>query len=353
MKLVKSRNRRRTEAQEESYKIRKTKIITFLSFIIAYLLLSIIFYVPIENLINGVSNIERDDVSIHFVDVGHGDATIIELPDNKKVLIDSGNKGDNLINYINHTFRSSIKFDYFIISHTDIDHIGNALTIMNKFDIDVLYRPMIATKNENFIDWKTTTSEEFSNVIQLAKSKNIELRTSKVGEKIVGDDYVMEFLSPNKLVYEEDNNYSPVIKFTYANKNILFCGDAGVEVEQEVLGRDIKADILKVGHHGSKSSSSVEFLSAVAPKYAVISCEVGVYSDVPSNAVLGRLETLGVQHVYRTDTHNSIIIGLDEEIKISTSDCADKVFIKYYYIIIVIIILAYGIIFQSTIGQKR
>ena len=355
MKLKTRKKHQRTEAQETSYKLRKAKLITFTCFMSIYLVLSICFYVPIENLINGVNNIGESDLKIHFVDVGHGDACIIELPDDKVVLIDTGPKCDNLQNYISHTFRDKIKFDYLILTHTDSDHIGNALSILHKYEVDTLFRPKVSTRNEVIEGTKTNNDEDYAKIIELAKSKNINLVYNWAGHKITGDNYEIEFLSPNQLIYEEDNNYSPIIKLTYLDKKVLFTGDAEGLIEEEVLSRDLKADILKVGHHGSKTSSSYTFLKAVAPTYAVVSCETGVYSDVPSKIVLNRLIEVGVSenNILRTDQMNSIIIGLDQSIHLWTSGCADKVFIKYYYIMIVVVILAYGIIFQSTIGQKR
>lgn len=297
---------------------------------------SIIFYSQIENCINGVRPI-LGETKVHFVDVGHGDAIIVESL-GAVVMIDSGARSDKLRNYISHAFTSGIKIDYFILTHTDADHIGGAYNILKYNNVKTLYVPQV-----------TNFSFEFEKILNLAKSQNIEIRYNFVGERIQGEDYSFEFLSPKQSSYEIENNYSPIIKFVSGEKSVLFTGDAEVEAEEEVLFDDIKADVLKVGHHGSTTSSSLAFLQAVSPKYAVISCLEGVYDNVPSVKVIGRLQSVGVaeENILRTDKLKSIVLVLDDEVKIYSSDYADRVFIKYYFILFVLAILIYSVTFKA------
>ena len=322
---------------------------------IVFTLVSVIWYVPIEKLINGNYFTGSGDLKIHFIDVGHGDAIIVDLPDGKNVLIDSGPECDNLDNYINHIFKDDIVFDYFILTHIDGDHIGNALDVLKKYKVNTLYRPSILSSGETGEGLAVSKNEKYNKLIDFATANNINMCYNRSGEVILGDNYRFDFLSPEKIYYEKDNDYSPIIKLTYNDKKILFTGDAEDLAETEVSQKEISADILKLAHHGSGTSSSYEFLTKVNPKYVVVSCEAGVYNDVPSQTVLNRLEMLGVKHenIFRTDVLNSIVINIDEDINILTNDSADKNFIHYYYIIIVVSVLLYACVFESTLGQKR
>lgn len=302
----------------------------------------IIFYTPIERSINGVIPI-MGKTKVHFVDVGHGDAIIVETKD-KVVMIDSGLKGDGLRNYISHAFANGLKIDYFILTHTDTDHIGGAYNILKYNKVQTLYVPQ-----------KSGFDFEFDRILSLAKAQKIEIRYNFVGEKIQGEDYCFEFLSPKRLSYAEENNYSPIIRFVAGGKSVLFTGDAEAYAEEEVLFDDVNADVLKVGHHGSTTSSSLAFLQAVSPKYAVISCKEGVYNNVPSVEVIERLHAVGVaeENILRTDKLNSIILVLDEDIKIYSSDYANRVFIKYYFILMTLAILMYFVIFKAGFSYKN
>ena len=139
------------------------------------------------------------------------------------------------------------------------------------------------------------------------KSKNVSVKKAESGVEFSEGDVMVEFLAPVSDDYEDLNNFSAVVKITYGKKSFLFMGDAENVVENELLaaGSDIEADVLKVGHHGSDSSTSQEFLDEVDPEFAIISCGKGNDYGHPHKEVLNRLEDAKVK-IYRTDVNGDI-----------------------------------------------
>ena len=203
--IPKKSKRKKTEAQKNTAKIKRIKLIVFSSIMIVFTLVSVIWYVPIEKLINGNYFTGSEDLKIHFIDVGHGDAIIVDLPDGKNVLIDSGPECDNLDNYINHIFKDDIVFDYFILTHIDGDHIGNALDVLKKYKVNTLYRPSILSSGETGEGLAVSKNEKYNKLIDFATANNINMCYNRSGEVILGDNYRFDFLSPEKIYYEKDN----------------------------------------------------------------------------------------------------------------------------------------------------
>ena len=262
-------------------------------------------YIEIEDLeTSSNSNFTSNDgnLKVHFIDVGQGDACIIEQ-NGHYMLIDAGpNSGEkNLINYIDGL--GITKFDYVIGTHAHEDHIGGMDKVIKNYEIEKFLFPR-----------STTTTRTFESFVTELSAKNLKLYVPQVGENFEFEDSSFVVLAPNSKTYDDLNNYSIVIKFTYKNNSILFTGDAEVLSENEMLenGLDLKADVIKIGHHGSSTSSSMKFLSAVSPKYAVI-C-LGKDNDYghPHKSVVDRLKALSIT-VYRTDEQSTIIMESDGE----------------------------------------
>lgn len=234
-------------------------------------------------------------LKVHFLDVGQGDCTLISI-DGHYLLIDAGdnNKGTAVQNYLQ---KQGVEYiDYFILTHPDADHIGGADVIITKFDVGMVIMP----------DCEKDTAT-YRDVVSAMEYRYIAPTYPVVGTEYSLGDASFVILAPQNS-YEDVNANSVVIKLTYGEDSFLFVGDCEEEEENEILesGQDISADVLKVGHHGSKSSSGEEFVSAVSPTYAVISCGEGNEYGHPHAKTLNTLRAAGVL-LYRTDEQGTII----------------------------------------------
>ncbi len=243
-----------------------------------------------------------DDLSVSFVDVGSADACIISCH-GKNILIDSGTKlsYDKLYDYLK---RNKIShFDAFIISHLDSDHIGGASDIIKDFCVDRIYTSRI---DESLIP-KTDDCKRLYNSI---KEYKIKIIYPKIKSKINIGDMELEFISPQKS-YSNTNDSSLVVRLVYGENSFLFTGDISDDVELDLLNSDteLKSDVLKVAHHGSKGSSTKDFLKAVKPEIAVLS--VG-YSNqnLPDYTTMANINHYS-KELYRTDKDKTIVITSD------------------------------------------
>lgn len=240
-------------------------------------------------------------LSVHYLDVGQGDSIFIELPQNKTMLIDAATAeyGDGIAKYIYE--QGYEKIDYLIATHPHADHIGGMKAVVEKFKIDKIYMPKAST-----------TTKTYKNLLQAIKDKGLKINTAKAGITIAqSTNLKIDILAPNSDSYDELNNYSAVIKITYGDRAFLFMGDAEQLSEQEITA-DVKADVLKAGHHGSSSSTSEEFLARVNSTAAVISCGKDNSYGHPHKETLEALEKAGIE-IYRTDTMGTIIASTDGE----------------------------------------
>lgn len=239
---------------------------------------------------------------VHFIDVGQGDSILIQV-NNKNILIDSGPKSDRkkFNDYL-----SSLnlkKLDYVIATHPHEDHIGNMVDVIKKYDIVQFYAPKVKT-----------TTKTFEEMIEALKDKSLKINVIKRETNSIdlGVNTKLSVFSPSKDYYEDLNNYSPVIKVQYGSTSFLFTGDAQKDVEKEILDSndDISADVLKIGHHGSTTSTSKDFLDKVHPSIAVIS--VGKYNTYnhPNKNTLSLLNNSNII-TYRTDQNGTVIISSD------------------------------------------
>ena len=244
---------------------------------------------------------ENQYVSVHFIDVWQGDCQLIELPEGRTMLIDAGDNGteDVIIEYIDEL--GIKKIDYLLATHPHADHIGGMAEIISHFDIGEIFMPRVQNNTRTFED-----------MLEEIDKKGLTISSAYEGKVIFEYSGVKaEILSPKKdKTYEEMNNYSAVVKLTAGEKSFLFMGDAEKEIESEILNYDIKADCLKVGHHGSSTSSGLEFLKKVSPEYAVISCGVDNDYGHPHKETMNSLEKVA-KKVLRTDKSGTIIIRCD------------------------------------------
>lgn len=251
-----------------------------------------------------------EDLTVRFVDVGQGDCEIIQFPDGRNILIDAGKNDmeDELIGFIEEC--GIEKFDIVIATHPHEDHIGGLDKVIDNFEIGCIYMPDAVS-----------TSKTFESVLDSIENKNVNVIQAKAGITVLDEEYIsMKFVAPNSDEYDETNDYSAVVHFTYGNRSFLFTGDAEKLSEKEILanGFDISSDVIKVGHHGSSTSSSKSFLKAVNPKYAII--EVGEDNSYghPHKEILEALKNI---EVYRTDIDGTVTVTCNgKDIEITTEN---------------------------------
>lgn len=237
------------------------------------------------------------NLNVYYLNVGQADAVLVEN-NGLYMLIDAGNNGDGkeLVDYFNSL--GIKKFEYVIASHPHEDHIGGMDDILNNFDVEHFYMPDVVT-----------TTKTFEDVITALENNEIALETPEIGSIFILGGCKFEVL----YVGEEGsdlNDTSIVIRGLYGNNSFLFMGDAPSGVEKELLDDNIDSDVLKVGHHGSKYSSSVKFLNEVTPDYAIISAGEGNSYNHPHDVALERLADCGAK-IYRTDTDGTILATSD------------------------------------------
>ena len=246
-----------------------------------------------------VSTFSGDTLRVNYIDVGQGDSIFIQLPNKETMLIDAGEayEADNVINYLNSL--GIKKIDYVVGTHPHTDHIGGLEEIVNTFDIGSIYMPKASSTSNTYLDLLTAI-----------KNKGLKIKTAKSGVVVLDDDNLkLEFIAPNSDNYSELNNYSAVLKLTYLNNTFLFMGDAETLSEDEITS-DVDADVIKVGHHGSDSSSGIEFVNKVSPEYAIIMVGEGNSYNHPYQSIIDRYESVGAK-VLRTDLDGNIVCDSD------------------------------------------
>ena len=245
----------------------------------------------------------KSEFSVHFIDVGQGDCSLIKCGD-KNILIDTGDSvySRNVIKYLKS--QNVSKIDYMIISHPHADHIGGLEKIAKDIKIDTIYMLNI-DKN------KIPKDVDYYNINKIISQNKFNIRNPVSEEKLKVYDAELTFYIPS-YNSENLNNSSIVTKITYKDKKFLFTGDIEKASEKELLTKkyDLKADVLKVAHHGSNSSSTDEFLKAVNPEYCVISCGNDNSFTHPSDSTIKRLSEYS-KNIFRTDLLSDIVFESD------------------------------------------
>ena len=258
---------------------------------------------------NPLINVDGN-LQIHFIDVGQADSILIKQ-DNNYMLIDGGNNedGDMLVKYLKE--QGVEKLDYIIATHPHEDHIGGLDDVLNEFDTDLVLMPDKITTTKTFEDFLLAIKNRQD--IKNKNGENVTLKkVPKLEEKYNLGNASFVIYAPNSSSYDELNNYSIVIKLSFGNNTFLFTGDAEKLSEKEMLDKnyDLKADVLKIGHHGSSTSTSDEFLEAVSPKYAVLSVGEDNSYNLPKKTVMDKFKNNNIP-VYRTDEQGTIILNSD------------------------------------------
>ena len=261
-----------------------------------------------DKLNGGKSNIQDSTVvnsgeaQLHFIDVGQGDCTLITMSEGN-VLIDSGTNSSEeaLKSYLDGL--GITEFEYAVFTHPHADHIGGADMILEEYKVEKVLIPDV-----------TATSSTYNKMMEGIEESGADLILATPEMTFSVGDMAFTVLAPNSKGYEDDNNYSVVLKAVYGSTSFMFTGDAETASEGEILERftleSLKCDLLKVGHHGAENATSQAFLDAVSPKYAVIQVGKGNTYDHPRAEILSRLNKAGVSY-YRNDLEGTIVFVTD------------------------------------------
>ena len=240
-------------------------------------------------------------MEVFFLDCGQADSIFIKLPDGKCMLVDAGEKsfGKELEAFIKEKGFNHI--DYVLATHPHSDHIGGMEHIIKSFSIGTFYMPEV-----------THNTKTFEGMIDALIKNGCSCEYVSQGMSIAELPYKLEVLSPQNHTYAKMNNYSAAMKILYKNVSAILSADAEFDSEEEIIasGDDISADVLKLGHHGSSTSTSEAYLDAVAPKDAIISVGEGNSYGFPNEIVVNRLQKRGI-NIYRTDVMGNIHMTTD------------------------------------------
>lgn len=291
--------------------MRKRALLTLLLF---FILLLLAYYSFIDTQESFWKNnlkefLAKDVCTLFFLDVGQGDSILIKSPENRFILVDSGpNTAEERILKIFNILNIKT-FDIVIATHPHEDHIGNMDKIISNFDVKKFYT----------ID-KTTNTQTFEDMLKALKEKGLKINIVRPYDRISINGVLFTFLSPLK-DYEDLNDSSAVTMVEFAKRRVLLTGDISKDVEYDMLRAnvDIRADVLKVSHHGSYAATSNSFLKQVNPQLAVISVGKDNPYGHPHDSTLRRLKSHHIKVLTTMDNGNiAVIISPDGNVKVLT-----------------------------------
>lgn len=248
-----------------------------------------------------VCSSEKADMNVHFIDVGQGDSILIETPSNKVILIDGGppKAGEKVVSYLKkHDIE---KIDVVIATHPDYDHIGGLIEVIQSFEI------------EQIIDsGKLHSTKTYLLYINQIRKNNIPINFVKKNDRL-HVDRLLQIQVLNSFTKNKTNNQSSIVlKVTYDEVDFLFMGDAEHKQEKQLLQQDIDAEFVKIGHHGSKTSSSFAFLDQVSPSVAMLTYKKSNKYGHPVSRVISHLNRMNVQ-IYSTAVFGNVVIRTNGE----------------------------------------
>lgn len=239
------------------------------------------------------------DFAVHFIDVGQADAALV-LCDGEAMLIDGGNRGDSDLIYAYLQKLSVDHLEYIVATHAHEDHMGGLSGALNYATVDTAYCPVTQYG-----------SQVFSNFVKYLEQQDKSITVPAAGDTFTLGSAQVQVIGPINST-DDTNNTSIVLRLVYGETSFLFTGDAEREEEQDILnaGYTLSSTVLKVGHHGSDTSTSYPFLREIMPEFAVISVGTGNSYGHPTEATLSRLRDADVT-LYRTDYQGTIICTSD------------------------------------------
>ncbi|MBT2701383.1 MBL fold metallo-hydrolase [Bacillus sp. ISL-40] len=252
------------------------------------------------SILGGIKTQAASKMTVHYINVGQGDSIYIKTANGDDIIIDGGNKdGSDVVAYLK---KQGVKdIEVMVATHPDVDHIGGLDEVLNAFKVKSVYAPKVSH-----------TTQAYSDFLNAVKREGVGIKAVVKGLRIPLKGVTATFVAPVKTYGSDLNDWSAVLRIVYGSKSFLFTGDAEFKSETDMINskQTLRSDVLKVGHHGAKTSTSIAFLNAVKPTYAVISVGKGNSYGHPTSDTLNRLKAANVK-VFRTDQQGHIIASTD------------------------------------------
>lgn len=336
--------------------------VIFISCFLLAIILGFVFSKTINKTINNITNEVVSKITInngvkaHVLNVGQAECVIVELPDNKLLMYDTGleENANYIINYVNKNCETRV-IDYLILSHTDADHIGGACKILDRYEIKNIVRPIVKSNHENFKEHEdelnkiTAINDElYAQVLTKIYNENANVyfadykNVDELNNVFDGQNYNIQFYLPHFYTSSELNDFSSVITITYMGQTLMITGDATERTEKSLLKNYQVPDVnfIVLAHHGSNTSSSFKFLSIVKPEYVYISVGKNNTYNHPHVETLNKLDYLNIkpERIYLTSNCEDIILAFNGE-KIENYYDAIKINIILVLIGLVIVVI--------------
>ncbi len=300
-----------------------------------------------------LTEVVGEDLVVHFLDVGQGDACIIQFPDYKTMLIDGAENGygDKINDYIEQNVKDEngdtiTYFDYAVLTHSDSDHCASMDEVLNEYPAKTFYRPNVLASREGYSDpnrnllkgnYTEKSTLAYKNAIEAgnAGADTVIINSADMadveGESASGEPYSVRFYGPNSDSYKDWNNYSPIMIVEYKGVKMALTGDCEKEGEEEFVNLvnadsgefalfddDYHVDVIKAGHHGSRTSTSVPFVNAITTQsqiqntLVIVSCGFENSYGHPHSEFLNNMKTVGVadENILRTDQNGDIVLSI-------------------------------------------
>ena len=309
-------------------------------------------YAPSERIIS-TSVSELKDLEVVFIDVGQGDCILVKFPDGKNMLIDGGRNFATVKTKIDEALTEGgkkLKIDYCVATHPDADHVGSLDYVYKNYEVGYSFRPYVKCEtDDSYLSGfntgvKLDCDDEYAAYLAAVKEEGTGYEfftdlsdfTNEIVYNGKSYEYKVDFLMPYAKTtegfksFKDANDFSAIIRITCYGKSVLFCGDAETENIENLLMNsykinlsELKTDVMKIAHHGGAYSTSPNFLNAVMPTYAVLSCGVANNYGHPARTTLNKLTTAGAK-IYRTDLQGSATCCINAEGVIKFSVECDK-----------------------------
>jgi competence protein ComEC len=282
-----------------------------IGFLIVLVYLNILAWIVVFDLV-------QNDLKVVFFDVGQGDSIFIQTPQKHQILIDGGPTSVVLEKLGNEMPFYDRTIDLIILTHPEHDHIGGLLEVLKRYRVENILWTGVLRDTAEFKEWERLLVEEKNAVIEIAQAGQRIVCPANTLEKTVNMNILYPFENLDKQIIKNTNNTSIIIQLIFGENKFLFTGDAYKSVERKLIERELllKSDILKIGHHGSKTSTSEEFIEAVDPEIGVISVGRENSYGHPTPEVLEILKKYGI-NILRTDELGDIkIISDGQTIKV-------------------------------------